>query len=155
MRGFANAFEGAAVGCAPCVLPLFASLSFPQSTGGEGEDEECLKNTINIVNAALRGAEDCEQFQSKNAEADAIAKASMECSLFALLRWLRADEKKETLLKTLLVEKWIPRALEARNGTDNITSRWVDVAAKTLASLASKPTAFPQGVVMKALESLG
>ena len=40
---------------------------FPQSTGGEGEDEECLKNTINIVNAALRGAEDCEQFQSKNA----------------------------------------------------------------------------------------
>ena len=82
-------------------------------------------------------------------------KASMECSLFALLRWLRADEKKETLLKTLLVEKWIPRALEARNGTDSITSRWVDVAAKTLASLASKPTAFPQGVVMKALESLG
>ena len=155
VRGFANAFEGAAVGCAPCVLPLFASLSFPQSTGGEGEDEECLQNTINIVNAALRGAEDCEQFQSKNAEADAIAKASMECSLFALLRWLRADEKKETLLKTLLVEKWIPRALEARNGTDSITSRWVDVAAKTLASLASKPTAFPQGVVMKALESLG
>ena len=60
VRGFANAFEGAAVGCAPCVLPLFASLSFPQSTGGEGEDEECLRNTINIVNAALRGAEDCE-----------------------------------------------------------------------------------------------
>ena len=154
VRGFANAFEGAAVGCAPCVLPLFASLSLAQSTGEEG-DAECLRNTISIVDAALQGAGDCEQFQSKNAEADAIAKASMECSLFALLRWLREDEKKETLLKTLLVEKWTPRAIEARNGIDNITTRWTDVSAKTIASLGSKPTAFSQRVVMAALESLG
>ena len=160
VRGMVNAFEGAAVGCAPCVLPLFASLALNSSTRiSKGEEEECLRNTVNIVNAALEGAEDCEQFQSKNAEADAIAKASMECSLFALLRWLLTDEKKEALLKAVLVEKWVPRAIEARNSNsnsiDNITVRWVDVAAKTIASLASKPTAFPQRIVMSELENLG
>ena len=47
-------------------LPLFASLALNSSTRiSKGEEEECLRNTVNIVNAALEGAEDCEQFQSK------------------------------------------------------------------------------------------
>ena len=43
----------------------------------------------------------------------------MECSLFALLRWLLTDEKKEALLKAVLVEKWVPRAIEARDSNSN------------------------------------
>ena len=165
VRGLKNAFEGggAATGCAPCILPLFASFSLSKEKNSICEEER-IKHTLDVVDAAMKGAKDCEQFQSKNAEADAIAKAAMECSLFTLLRWSSMKEKKEELLKKLLVVKWVPHCIEDRSSStnnssssssNNITKRWVDVIGKTVASLASKPTAFPKEVVISSLENLG